>query len=65
MFCKCCGMRLRANPHRGRVYKEKVNQLFIGNKGAQVYNMILDSGLLINNMEEKGSFLLLKISEKH
>jgi hypothetical protein len=24
LFCECCGMRLRANPHRGRVYKEKV-----------------------------------------
>jgi hypothetical protein len=24
LFCECCGMRLRANPHCGRVYKEKV-----------------------------------------
>jgi hypothetical protein len=24
LFCECCGTRLRANPHRGRVYKEKV-----------------------------------------
>jgi hypothetical protein len=24
MFCECCGMQLRANPHCGQVYKEKV-----------------------------------------
>jgi hypothetical protein len=24
MFCECCGMRLRASPHCGRVYREKV-----------------------------------------
>jgi hypothetical protein len=24
MFCECCGMQLRASPHCGRVYKEKV-----------------------------------------
>jgi hypothetical protein len=23
LSCECCGMRLRANPHCGRVYKEK------------------------------------------
>jgi hypothetical protein len=24
MFCECCGMQLRASPHCGRVYREKV-----------------------------------------
>jgi hypothetical protein len=24
LFCECCRMRLRANPHCDRVYKEKV-----------------------------------------
>jgi hypothetical protein len=24
LFCKCCGMQLRASPHCGRVYREKV-----------------------------------------
>jgi hypothetical protein len=24
MFCECCGMQLRVNPHCGQVYKEKV-----------------------------------------
>jgi hypothetical protein len=24
MFCECCGMQLRASPHCGKVYKEKV-----------------------------------------
>jgi hypothetical protein len=24
LFCECCGMRLRASPHCGRVYREKV-----------------------------------------
>ena len=24
LFCECCGMRLRTNQHRGRVYKEKL-----------------------------------------
>jgi hypothetical protein len=24
VFCECCGMQLRASPHCGRVYREKV-----------------------------------------
>jgi hypothetical protein len=24
MFCECCGLRLRANPHHGGAHKEKV-----------------------------------------
>jgi hypothetical protein len=24
VFCECCGMQLRANPHCGKIYKEKV-----------------------------------------
>jgi hypothetical protein len=24
MFCGCCGMQLRAKPHCGRIYREKV-----------------------------------------
>jgi hypothetical protein len=24
VFCECCGMQLRAKPHCGRIYKEKI-----------------------------------------
>jgi hypothetical protein len=40
MFCECCGMQLRASPHCGRVYREKVR----ANKKYELIEKVLVRG---------------------